>query len=409
METLLKTKFLGGLLLLSLTGCSTSPSALQISKDGVPAAPSQNKACVIWTRQLFAHISHTSITPDGRLTLVSTSAEKRTQAGLRLFNSQGKLLWFRPLPQPARAQAISADGAIIATSTYDGRLRAFSRNGNKLWEAEHLGRPVIFAKSKRVLLFNDDDSEPKMAFIVFDYKGRKISTVTFKNAGDEEPLDMFVSDDESSILVTTSSNNLIVYDVTGKQLQKSKMPGSSISIAATGGAQPRIYALTSNGSDRRSQRLTAFEPDSGESLQATWSESVGSGFEVAKLVNDQIILYGNLHGKQSISGFSIKDGDEAWKRSYPTPAAYTSLVFASESYATIALDEGHPAGTLRIAGINNSGNATWNAHIKASHGIFSFGLAAKRQGLVVGAGQPGNGTVSYLEPRQNCAPSNSNY
>lgn len=399
MKAALQTNFFLLFIALITTACgSARPASDAASGTEARAVPrAERRASGLWTRQIGAHISHVSATPDGRFLLVSTSGERKPDAGLRLFNASGKRLWFHGLPQPVRAQAMAADGSIVVTSGYDGKLRAFGKTGRQLWEHEYLGRPAVFSKSRAIVLFNDDDAEPKTAFVSYDFKGRRLGSVAFAADSDEEPLDMFAADDESFVLVSTTSNGLGSYRVDGTRLWQVSLPGNSIAAAGTTLPRARAYVLTSDGSDKRSQLLSALDSASGKKL---WTRSIGPGFELLQIVRqgsaERVVLYGNTREGQLVAGFETDDGKPLWRYSYPNNASYSSLLLSSGSYVTVALDEGRPAGQLRLVSIDGNGKAIRDAAVEASHGLFSFASAPKRGALFVGAGDPGHGSVSFF-------------
>lgn len=46
-----------------------------------------------------------------------------------------------------------------------------NQNGKILWEKPHLGYPVFLDEQKNIVVINDDDSDPDVAFRVYDFSG----------------------------------------------------------------------------------------------------------------------------------------------------------------------------------------------------------------------------------------------
>ncbi|MBI3543790.1 MAG: PQQ-binding-like beta-propeller repeat protein [Deltaproteobacteria bacterium] len=383
---------------LALSGCASTPGAAAatlpnpLPNEPVARAPSPLNACPTWKLPLHAHLSHISVSDDAGRILVSTSAEKGREARLRLLSRSGKVLWMRDLKQPVKSQALSGDGRLAVVNTYDGKLTAIdTRAGKPLWEREHLGRPMIFTKQGRVILLNDDDSEPKTAFVSYDLRGKLVATVT----AEHESLDMDAPADESYVAVSTTDRMLLTYSPDGKPLWRGKLDGDPISVEAAGGAAPRVYVLATR--DKTLQSLSAFE-HKGMELSRLWTVALDRKYEAVRASGDAVFLYGNSHLGQALAAFSAMTGAELWRRSYADPASYSSLVFPAleTPYMTVALDEGKPAGTLHVMGVDRTGAARWDAPLAASSGLYSYGFAEKAPALVVGAGEPGDGLVQFI-------------
>lgn len=352
------------------------------------------QACQQWRLPLHAHLSHISSTPDGRSLIVSTSADHKHEGRLRYVRgSSGKVKWLINLKQPVRQQTIAASGDLLAVNTYDGKLSLYNSAGKKLWEHDHLGRPVIFPKTRHVVLLNDDDSEPKVAFTTYDFSGKRVAVV----AADHEPLDMDTPENESFVALATTDRQLSVYTPLGKLLARASLPGDSISLKVTA---DRIFALTSQPSSKVKQSLTAYALNAKRNaLEELWSRKLDRKYEAVRVSGEFVFLYGNTYLGQALAAHHAKDGGVAWKRSYSNPASYSSMVYASsnssEPFMTAAVDEVTPAGVLHVMAINGSGEALWDAAVAASNGIYSYAFAEAAPAVAVGAGEPGDGTVIY--------------
>ncbi|MBI3556514.1 MAG: PQQ-binding-like beta-propeller repeat protein [Deltaproteobacteria bacterium] len=394
---------------LAAAGCASvagsAPAQEQLPNQPVLRSEAPQQLCSKWKLGLHSHLSHISAARDGHRILIATSAGKKSEGELRFVNGSGKILWSKNLDQPVKAQAISADGNFLAVNTYDGKLLALDgRSGKKLWEHEHLGRPVVFSRTRRVILLNDDDSEPRTAFTSYDFKGKLLATVTTTH----EPLDMDTPEDESYVAITTTDKSVFAYEPAGKLLWHGKLPGDAVSIETTGGKDPRIYVISVQAKSKVAQALTAFAPGTsqGSELVALWTVALDRKYEAVRSSGGALFLYGNTHVGQALAAYHAATGAEIWRRSYAIPANYSSLVFSAEadrnSFMTAALDEGVPAGTLHVMAVDKTGAARWDAPISASSGLYSYAFAENAPALVIGAGEPGDGLVEYFDIAAKC-------
>lgn len=386
---------------LAIAGCATAastapaPEGAGLPNNPVPKTGDPLNACTRWSRPLHAHLSHLSVSEDGRRILVSTSGERRGDARLRALDSRGKALWSHDLEQPVKAQTLSPDGRLALVNTYDGKLTAYDAGtGARLWDHDHLGRPVVLPKSRRILLFNDDDSEPRTAFVTYDYKGRLIATVTV----DHESLEMDVADDESFVAITTTDRRVLAHRADGALLWQGRLPGDPVSVKATGGGLPHIHVLTVNPKNKGEQSLSSFLLRSSEGAPA-WTVPLERRYEAIRSVGGSILMYGNNHLGQALAAYHAETGALLWRHSYPTPAVYSSLVFSGPTpahFMTVAIDEGAPAGILHVLAVKPDGTSQWDAPIEAGSGLYSYALAGQGPALVAGAGEPGDGVVDYV-------------
>lgn len=420
---------LGALCLGGALGCVSAKGQRRaadveaLPNEPVPHDATTLNACKKWALPVHAHLSHVNVSRNGRQILVSTSADAKHEGRIRLLDGRnGRVLWLRDLEQPVRAQAIAGGGDWLVVNTYDGKLAAYSARGKKLWTAEHLGRPVILSRKRQVVLFNDDDSEPKTAFATYDYGGNLLARVQ----SEYEPLDMDAASDESVVAITTTDKSLLLYTPDGKPIAQTKLPGDSVAVrviggdASTGtgtgtgtsangnGVEPsHAYVLTSQSRNKTPQTLTAFSlAPGGKDLSESWSVSIDRRYESLRLADGVLFLYGNTQAGQALAAYDANTGVELWHHSYPFAATYSSQVFSKSAdgrpFLTVALDDGAQAGFLQLMAIEKSGSARWDAAIEASNGLYSYAFAEDGPALAVGAGEPDNGVVSYYSLRASC-------
>lgn len=389
------------------------------SEKAVERAPLSRLACAKWAQQLNGHLSFVTSSADGQRLLVTTSAEGRDEGRVRLFDGAGRVLWSQPLSQPAKSQAISEDGTLLAINTYDGKLHVYTasaKNGKtfvrKAWTTDHLGKVVIAENVKRIYLLNDDDSEPQSAFISYDYSGKNKVDVSLKD--NAEPIDMFVSVDERYIVVALADRSIIAFDFLGKTLWRAKLDGDPVSIAPAGEEKNKhAYVLLSQpqgkGKSPRKRLVALMVGERG--VDTAWEIPIDSPFETLQPVGQTIALYGNTYRGQALAGINAATGKELWRYTYPYPANYSSPVASDrqpEPHITVAIDDGTQAGLMRIFAINEVGTLLWETSVDAASGIYSFTTSSNGTAFAAGTGEPGKGKLSYYilpESPENCGES----
>jgi outer membrane protein assembly factor BamB len=407
----------------SVYGCKSGPQAMAGAAAGghgmfaqeasplpnnpVPPATNHLSACRTWKLSMHSHISHVSTTPNGERVLISTSGEGKSpktkaakkkaksenrvapqQAKIRWVTKQGKVLWTHPLEQPVKSQAVGSN--LIAVNTYDGLLKIYDFSGKKLWEKEHLGRPVFLSDKKALVLLNDDDSEPETAFFTYDFTGRALAKISRAVDQKGEPVDMFVANDEAAVIVTSTDNSVVIYGLEGRPLARTNTKTPPVAVAAVVSPELQYYVLTNKA-------LTGYN-----SKGRQWSVDLQEKYETIRLEGNQIFAYGNSRNGQSLSAFSTKDGQNLWTHSYSNPANYSSLVYSGvlggKPVVSMAFDNAKEPGVINILGVDASGKSIWDASIEASDGIYSYAVAmdAKKDSatVIVGAGEPSDGVVS---------------
>lgn len=397
------------LVLLLLSACATTDKPLP--HEPVHAAPGAVSFCRGWQRALRGNLSYVSATPDGSRLAVSTSADEGRPRGfearLRVLNARGKTLWSRWLGQPVKGQAISADGSLVAVSTYEDLLYLFNASGKLLWKKERLGTPVILSKAGRVLLVNDDDSDPETAFVTYDLAGRVVGTA--RVARDAEPMDTNVSSDESIVAFALNPKKWQARAVDGKIVGEGSLSGNAAAVTAFSSPDSpakAVYVLYSGGG--RAQRLSGFELPSGRAL---WDVALDRHYLIIRAldVNGRaiLVLYGNAADGQALAAHDGADGRELWKHAYPVPAVDSSPVFVARksktlpAIATATLNMGPEAdggkpGILHLTGLLASGESAFDVALEAPDGVFWYAYAPFGPALAAGAGEPGDAVLYYF-------------
>ncbi|MGE4232412.1 MAG: hypothetical protein AB7F43_03700 [Bacteriovoracia bacterium] len=341
-------------------------------------------ACKKWSFNTHAHISYVSLSADGQKVLVGTSSERGpNQARIRLMNFKGKTLWSRMLAQPVKAQTISKKGDLLAVNTYNDTLLLYNSSRRLLWKKSHLGRPG-FSSDRQLVFFNDDDADPKTAFITYGLKGNSI--FTFKTIG--EMIDAVFSNDRNYIVVLEKKGQAYLSDIVGKKRIPVRYEGEAISAGAEGSLENSKFAIlsTKNGA----QILSFYER-----ANLIWSLPLDFHYESIHIHNNLIYLYGNVSKSQVVSAFSTQTKTKVWTIGYKTPANYSSPSYISKSIFSILLDSGKEPGTLHLYGITQDGKTKFDIPIHSDEGVYSFDVDGHY--AVIGYGPSHSGVVTLYD------------
>lgn len=391
-------------------GCA-SVAGRPLAHDPVHAAPDAISFCKGWERALHGNLSYISSTPDGSRLAVSTSADdgrpRSIEARMRVFNAKGKIIWSRWLGQPVKGQAISADGSLVAVSTYEDLLYLFNAAGKLLWTKALLGTPVILSKTGRVLLLNDDDSDPETAFVTYDRAGREIGKA--RVALNAEPFDISVSEDETLVAFALNPKTWQARTFDGKLVAEGSLSGDAAAVtafSAANGPVKAVYVLYSSGG--RAQRLAGFEIPSGRAL---WDIALDRHYLALRALDEKgravLVLYGNGRNGQALASYDGASGRELWKRAYSLSANDSSPIFVAPKFrgfpalATAVINAGAEAdggkfGILHALGITASGNAAFDVALDAPDGVFWYAYASSAPALAAGAGEAGDAVLYYF-------------
>ncbi len=377
--------------------------------------------CKKWEKNLAANLSYIQVSKDGSKYLVSSSANrgrpKGIEARIQLISRTGAPLWAQWMRQPIRGQSLSQKGDLVSASNYEDKVFLYNSRGGKIWEKPHLGMPLVLEASKNIVIFNDDDSDPEIAFTTYDYAGKQVAQA--KVAKGREPVDLAYftneADGKTYLAIALSGRNQdddkwMVMAQNQELYSKGTLKGEPVSVALY--EATKLFILYSDPIDPSEQRLAAIALPSGKKI---WDVELDRHFEVLKVVkgekeaNSFLLLYGNSTRGQAISAFELENGDLIWKHSYNSASTYSSPVQVFEdnaalrSFAAILVDKTNaenapPAGTLFLIGINREGKTSFEIPINAPDGIYSYSMnIAQKPEVLFGVGEPGNSSIVQFE------------
>lgn len=134
----------------------------------------------------------------------------------------GKVRWRSTLNLPAKSVALSQSGELGVIATYHDEVLLFNRKGKLLWKKEGACRPEFLDSYSLIACTHDDDTDPRIAFDLFDLGGNKV----YSHPIESDLLDFKVSADQKFILLslTGARVELIALDQLTSTLAKSKAP-----------------------------------------------------------------------------------------------------------------------------------------------------------------------------------------
>lgn len=373
--------------------------------------------CKKWERNLAANLSNLSVSEDGSKYLVSTSANKGRPKGfearVQVISNTGSLSWAQWVKQPVRGQSLSSKGDLASFSTYEDKVYLFNSKGKKVWERQHLGFPNILDQIQNVLIFNDDDSDPDVAFTNYDFSGKLVSQARI-NIG-REPVDMNYNlnpkDQSVSVALALSGRDKelekwVVYNEKSKLISKGTLSGEPASIAIY--QNSKLFILYSDSIDPTVQRVASISIQDGKIL---WEVELDRHYEVLRLVEGDaedksfLFLYGNQTRGQALLGLDLKDGTDLFKYSYNSASTYSSPVYAIKNknnypgFSAVLVDKANaenapPVGTLTLIGIKRDGTSLFEIPVYAPDGIYSYTVNfSNNPEVLMGVGEPGNSTI----------------
>lgn len=387
-----------------LAGCASKKSTPDTDgSNPFPVASKTAHAKPIWKQTLRATLSHLHSSRTGKRILISTSSDasrgKKSNL-LRLVSSENnrfKVLWTKTLSQSVKSQSLSSDGKIVAVNTYDAILHVYDAGGRQLWQREHLGKPAVLTQQQKVLLFNDDDSEPETSFLSYDFSGKLLGEAKIPKLMEEkrESLDMYLSKDENFALVTFTKRGLAVFDTNGVLLWRGEAESEPISVSFDEKNSGRFYVLSG---EKGSRYLTAYQRTEGSetlSYQKIWSQSLAKPFDTIKALSDSILAYGNAESGQYFSGFSTNDGVRTWEHSFSDGLNFSAHVFerASKGFFTVVADTGDKENLLHVLGISPKGEVLFETPVLSDDGIYSYSVSDQGNSVTVASGFAGQAVI----------------
>jgi hypothetical protein len=381
------------------SGCASAP--VDQTAPGLTLTPNVSASKTprpVWQKTIKATVSQLSASRSGKRILLSTSSDLSPGRGknrLRLLDgATGKVLWTKAMPQTVRAQAISVDGRHILVNTYDSAITMMDSLGKPIWSLPILGKPHFLNQSRKVLVFYDDDSQPKHLFDVFDFKGKPLATAMASEGDDAEPMEIAIAEDEKSVLAAYPNGVAGIYSTDGAKLHSLRLGSPIVSMAFTRGDGSQMAFLTGT---RDSRALRVFDITHDGVVQ-TDSSKVSACFDTVRAFSDHLALYGNSSLGQCFAVF-LSRGLKAlhrWNAPGALPFSAPPVARLADQSATFISSVEREDHMLQIAGVKPDGSISFSAKIKADDGVYAYALSQSGESLAVASGWNGSGVIQYF-------------
>ncbi|MBY0471325.1 hypothetical protein K2X30_09170 [bacterium] len=343
-----------------------------------------------WNKVLPGFITDLDFTGDGNALVVATIPDRdgiiksAPTNLLSYFNRDGKLIW-RIIPKTQiKSQSVSDDGSIVVISTYNERLTALNSAGKVLWSVRTMCRPHVMSKVEKIVCYHDDATSPKIAFEVYDFKGKRYA---YFPRG-EDILSLKLPDDQLATAIALTHGQVILFDSEFKKVWERRVNGEVLDLAVGSGDNRLVAALFENG---RQQRVAMFDH------QGNFQSEVALKAPAEQIEfspdGSYLVTYGNTPRGQSLNTFSVKargNGtsalEEQWKRGDLYYAEYSSFMTAAKDFLMIGYEDISPKTRWsHILGFSMSGKLNFDLPLEAKEGayLYTYSYSHKTSSLAV--------------------------
>lgn len=391
-----------------MTSCAaTSPTASPPGSSQKPAlrleAPERPFGLkLLGSRRMPGLVADLHVSANGKNWVAAWIPDDRQPGnpryGLASYETSGKLRWKKPLKSQVRTLGTSRDGDLTVYGNYDEELIALNGTGKPLWKAHVICKPIVLSRAKQVICYHDDDAEPQVAFDVFDWSGKKLSSYPVRS----DILALKVSPDERWIALALNGGEAVVLNERFEVVWKAKLPGEilDLTVASTrtaeGELQPRAAALL---------RASSKQSPSGQSLQILGPKGTvelrqdlpaGSSEQVELTPDaDRVLTYGNGTRGQRLTMFRIQKDrlEEGWARGDDRSSEYSASLIVSPAFAATIFenfearaDSGSRGASKRnvaVMGFDWEGKQLWNLPLQTEEGGYLYTQSLSAEGGIL--------------------------
>lgn len=366
----------------------------------------------LWNSRMSGLVTDLSVSRQGNAILVALIPDPdRENQGikkphLQLYQPDGDLIWEKKMESRVRKQAISEDGKRVFVSTYNEELMALDEKGNEIWKTARFCKPYAL-KNGNVICYFDSDSEPSLAFEVYDPSGKKIHS--FKVP--KEVLSFEISEDHQFFAVSLVGGWVFLLDHQYQRIWRKQIRGEIIDIAVSSAPQPKISILYNSrvkGKSRFVQKVAII--DDRAKILASKAVVVHSEQLAISEKGDGILLYGNSPRGQYFAKVIYKQEDgktprlaENWQVLDRHYADYSSRLVVKKDLILLGLEDlvlekgtelqkaVRKAGSLYVIGdlerskkgnrhshlyaFDPNGKVVWDLSIKTEDGAYLYGFS----------------------------------
>jgi hypothetical protein len=374
----------------------------------------------LWSRQMNGAISDLSISKNGKAILVATSPDSDIEGStnsylLSRYSSTGKLIWQFKQKSPIKEVAQSQDGSFAVISNYENQLFGINAEGKILWTNEGMCKPIISDLSKKIICYHDDDNEPKVAFDLYDWKGKKISSYEIT----KDVLGLKLSADEKSLVMAQANGGVVFFSSEFIPLWHKTVPGEIVDVSVSSGIAPVVAVLYRAKDKPKLERVIILDSQASlqgdlkadlksESLAATAvqvkakvADKRSFGGEPLKILfpsvncnqielspsGTTLFYYGNSASGQYLGSLSVLSSKELWVRGGSTPTEYNSSISVGSSQVFMGFQE-NAAGERRshILNFSYEGDIKTNIRLSPEQSAYLYNFKTAPDGTVLAVG-----------------------
>lgn len=303
----------------ALTAAIAAPAAAAMTTPGAAQVRE------LWHKRLSGYVSDLQVAPNGQALLVATLPNYEREDGARdnsliYFDRQGHQRWQLRMPTAVKSLALSASGDLAIVSTHDDKLRAFNAAGKNIWTVEGTCKPLLMNQLKKVICYHDEDAEPQVAFDVYSFDGKKLSSVPARH----DILALTLSEDERNLAIGLAKGQLSLFSPELKPRWQAEVGGEIIDLGVSRGSEPKVAVLFGRG---KAQRIAIFS-QRGVKIADVALEFHADQVEFSHGPEGGILVYGNGANGQILASYAVGDGlKPRWRQADPVAANYTPQMY----------------------------------------------------------------------------------
>ena len=357
-----------------------------------------------WSKKMQGAIAELSVSHSGEVVLAATIPDLDLQGAVKTpllirLGQNGHVDWQTQLKSPVKEMDLSADGSLAVTVTYDHLLQAYSPKGQVLWSVPALCKPIILNGPKKILCYHDDDAEPKIAFDVFDWKGKKL--LSYPIEGDIFTLK--ISSDEKWVLLGLSHGEVALLNSEFQLVRTQQLEGEVIDVALASSAEgSKTLGDPSHGMEPRglsgtgahfavlyrdtekNQKITLFNSSGG--VMGTVSPTFKAQQLEMSWDGLSIYYYGNTSQGQWAGGMKAPFKKESWRRGEHDSSDYSAPIHVFAHGIWMGYEkQAEQQRESHILALNAQGDVSWDISIPKSPEayIYTHRPVSSPSGIVV--------------------------
>lgn len=363
-----------------LGGCSSSRDASK--PDGFSDRGDHLSASRRFQKPFSGNLADMALARDSGHTLVSSipDSDSGGKHRLTLLDDDGDVRFEKDVDAPIRSLAISADGSFIAIQQYEKGVTAFDAEGKKRFSIDAACKPVVLSKKQQLLCIYDDETQPKFAFDVYDWSGKRIARFPIKT----DVLAWKISEDENWVVIAQTFGKITLIGSDFKAVKQYQVKGEVLDVAVSSVAEPNVAILHVVPASGQSLTLLNFKGDSTGAIRPEQHlEQVEMDQE-----GKRAFAYGNSPKGQYLAAYSVQNDQLLWRRREARFADYSLKIDVSGDVVVLGLeDESERTRRSRILILDFDGRVRSELGIETKEGayLYHFSYSSKRSLLAVGS------------------------